>query len=443
MRTEIDREAVCQGFRRNRRRSDAIFQMLDHRAYYERPIAQRHPFCFYEGHLPAFNVNTLLKRALGQPGVDGELERLFERGIDPERAAIDGGDIAWPPRSVVREFADEADRRVLDALANAQLTDERNPLLERGLAVFTILEHELMHHETLLYMAHRLDFAMKRRPANAAQPSRGGPAPVRERVTIPRGIATLGVDAGEVAFAWDNELSRNTVDVAEFAIDVHDVTNADYLEFVEAGGYRRAEFWTEDGWMWRSEAHVDHPLFWERGGGALDPDRWMWRGMFDSFELPLSWPVYVSHAEATAFARWKGARLPSEAEFHRAAFATPSGGERAHPWGDSAPDATRGNFDFASFDPTPVGSHAAGASAWGVHDLVGNGWEWTSTLFAPFAGFHAMPTYPQYSADFFDGQHWVLKGASPATGVKLVRRSLRNWFRPNYPYVYATFRCAR
>jgi formylglycine-generating enzyme required for sulfatase activity len=134
----------------------------------------------------------------------------------------------------------------------------------------------------------------------------------------------------------------------------------------------------------------------------------------------------------------------TEPEYHRATFSTPQGTERAHPWGDEAPVAgMHGNFGFVQWDPAPVHAHPAGVSAWGVHDLVGNGWEWTSSPFAPFAGFHPMATYPEYSADFFDGQHFVLKGASPVTDVQLVRRSFRNWFRPDYPYVYAKFRTAR
>jgi iron(II)-dependent oxidoreductase len=151
----------------------------------------------------------------------------------------------------------------------------------------------------------------------------------------------------------------------------------------------------------------------------------------------------VSHAEAAAFARWKGARLPSEAEFHRAAFGSPAGDERAFPWGNAQPDERHGNFDLRHWDPMPVGSYPGGVSAWGVHDLIGNGWEWTSTIFAPFPGFTPTPAYPRYSADFFDGGHYVMKGASPATAAELVRRSWRNWFRPRYPYPYATFRCVR
>ena len=135
--------------------------------------------------------------------------------------------------------------------------------------------------------------------------------------------------------------------------------------------------------------------------------------MFEEIPLPLAWPVYVSQAEAAAFARWKGRRLPTEAEYHRAAYGSPGGAEREFPWGAAPPQPAHGNFDFQSWEPVPAGARPAGASAWGVHDLVGNGWEWTASEFAPFPGFAAMPSYPEYSAEFFDGRHVVLKGASP------------------------------
>ena len=187
----------------------------------------------------------------------------------------------------------------------------------------------------------------------------------------------------------------------------------------------------------RGDQPIEPPVFWIREGG-----QWLWRGMFENLPLPLSWPVYVSQEDAAAYARSLGRRLMTEPEFHRAAFGTPSGEERRYPWGSDRPDRARGHFDFASWDPVPAGSRPAGASAWGVHDLVGNGWEWTSTLFAPFDGFEPMASYPEYSAEFFDGQHYVIKGASSATAKELIRPSFRNWFRPNYPYVYAKFRTA-
>jgi len=216
------------------------------------------------------------------------------------------------------------------------------------------------------------------------------------------------------------------------------VTNGEFLEFLDAGGYQDERLWSPEDWEWRVRERIEHPLYWRRDG-----QRWNWRAMFEEVELPLSWPVYTSQAEAAAFARWRKKRLPSEAEFHRAAYGEGSGAERSFPWGEEPPDSTRGNFDLFRCDTVPVGSFPAGASAWGVHDLLGNGWEWTSTIFSGFPGFEPMPLYPVYSADFFDGRHYVMKGGSPATVSDLLRRSFRNWFQAHYPYPYATFRCAR
>ncbi|MGH9367244.1 MAG: SUMF1/EgtB/PvdO family nonheme iron enzyme, partial [Thermoanaerobaculia bacterium] len=288
------------------------------------------------------------------------------------------------------------------------------------------------------YMWHRLPYDRKIRPAGAPAPVIGGRPPAAETVRIPAGRATLGAARDSIPFGWDNEFPLLSVDVPAFEIDVHNVTNRDYLEFVEAGGYARENLWDPEDWRWRREERVEHPTFWERENG-----RWLWRGMWERVALPESWPVYVSQAEASAYARWKGKGLPTEAEFHRAAYGTPEEIERSYPWGEEEPDASRGNFDFQRSDPVPVGSYPAGASAWGIQDLVGNGWEWTSSVFEGFPGFTPMPSYPVYSTDFFDGRHFVIKGASPVTAKELVRRSFRNWFRGNYPYVYAAFRCVK
>jgi len=314
----------------------------------------------------------------------------------------------------------EADARVVDALTHADLERPGDPLLDGADAVFTILEHEAMHQETLLYMWHRLPFSQKRRPADYV-PLTNGTAPVEEWREVPAGSAALGADRAALVFGWDNELPSCVADVPAFEIQRHDVTNARFMEFVEAGGYRDPRWWLPEDWRWVQSEKLLHPLFWER----VDED-WYWRGMFELIPLPAAWPVYLSHAEANAYARWRGCRLPTEAEYQRAAVG-----------------AAPGLCDFASWDPEPAGARASGASEYGVEDLVGNGWEWTGSTFGPFPGFRASASYPEYSADFFDGEHFVMKGASPATARELVRPTFRNWFRPRYPYVYATFRCAR
>ncbi len=433
----LDREAVMSWYRRNRARSQALFDLLTDDAYYSQPIALRHPIVFYAGHLPAFSFNTLVKRGLGCPSIDARLETLFARGIDPAQPVAAPAVERWPTRTEVAQFVDEADQRVLDALAHADIERPDRPLLDRAEAVFTILEHEAMHQETLLYMWHRLPFDQKKRPA-AYTPAGDGRVLDREWVDIPAGRATLGVNRDAIPFGWDNELPSCTADVPAFAIERHNVSNAQFLEFVEAGGYQTRDWWRPEDWQWIRADRIEQPAFWEREDG-----RWYWRGMFERIALRMSWPVYVSHAEAAAYARWRGARLPSEAEYQRAAIGSPVGERRCrYPWGNAEPNDAHGVFDFSSWDPQPVGTHPLGASAWGVDDLVGNGWEWTSTPFAPFPGFHAMASYPEYSADFFDEGHYVMKGASPATARELIRPTFRNWFRPHYPYVYATLRCA-
>lgn len=414
-RRDLTHEALIDWYRSARDRTRMIFDLLRPEAYYDQPIPLRHPFVFYEGHLPAFSVNTLVKIAMGKAGIDPRLETLFARGIDPEDEAAGGAEAAWPSRDRVQSYAAACDELIERTIAASPLDDDVAHLV--GDAILTIIEHELMHHETLAYMLHALPYDRKRQPeGNAAAPSSDlSRLPATTR--IPAGRVTLGAD--DCAFGWDNEFPALTVDVADFEIDTRNVTNGDYLGYVEA-------------------TDAPPPHFWVRRDG-----QWYWRGMFELLPLPLDAPVYVTHDEAAAYARWIGKRLPTEAEYHRAAYGTPSGEERPQPWGDEPPDATRGNFDFASWEPVPAGAYPEGASAWGVHDLVGNGWEWTSSVFEGFPGFQPMPLYPAYSSDFFDGVHYVLKGASPVTARELVRRSFRNWFRPSYPYVFATFRCVR
>lgn len=435
--TAQDRQTLIDWYRRNRQRSAGLFDLVDEASYYSKPIDLRHPIVFYEGHLPAFSFNTLVKRGLGGASSDARLEALFARGIDPHESQANLSHdprAGWPSRAEVQAFAAEADARVIDALQEGDIDQPGHPLLDRAEAAFAILEHEAMHQETLLYMWHRLPLAAKRAPEGYT-PQTEGATPHQFDITVPAGRATLGVRADDVEFSWDNERPAAAASVEEFLIDAHNVTNAAFLEFVEAGGYRDQRWWRDEDFAWLVEHRIEHPLFWERHNG-----QWMWRGMFELFPLPPSWPVYVSHAEASAFARWRGRRLPTEAEYQRAAYGTASGEERRYPWGKEAADGTRGIFDFESWDPGPAGSRPRGVSAWGIHDLAGNGWEWTSSVFAPFDGFAPIPSYPEYSADFFDGEHFVMKGGSPATARELLRPSFRNWFRPRYPYVYAGFR---
>lgn len=413
----LDRDAMAARYRAGRRRTAEIYATIAPEAYEDRPLPLRHPFVFYAGHIPAFAYITLVRDALGRPSLNTEFERLFNRGIDPRNAAspLAQKQFSWPDRASIERFGAAVDEAVLDALANATLVDDANPRLVRGEAAFNILEHEDMHHETLMYIVRRLAREKQRGPLSE---HRDVAAPQRDPIAIPAGRATLGARRDAITFGWDNEFDKTVVDVNAFAIDAYDVTNGEWLAFVREGG--------------------PVPVNWFERDGA-----WMLRCAYEDIPLPLSWPVYVTQEQAASYAAHTGGRLPTEAEYHRAAFGTPSGEERTHPWGDATPDPQRhGNFGWRRFDPEPVGSSPDGASAWGVHDLVGNGWEWTATPFGPLPGFRPMASYPVYSADFFEGNHYVIKGAGPCTAAALVRRSLRNWFYLDYPYMDATFRRA-
>jgi gamma-glutamyl hercynylcysteine S-oxide synthase len=384
--------------------TDALFGVVRSDSLYERPIPERNRIIFYLGHLEAFDWNMVCRAGLDVPSFDPQLDRLFAFGIDPPEGQLPNDQPSdWPSIEQTQAYNLRV-REKLDAVW------ENVSLEIRHVAV----EHRLMHAETFAYMLHKLPAERKLGPPTPEQPSGSPPPP--QMVEIPAGVATLGRQRGS-EFGWDNEFEELTVDVPAFAIGRHKVTNGEYLEFVREG--------------------AEAPQFWTKRNGG-----WFLRRMFDEIPLPQDWPVYVTRAEADAYARWKGRTLPNEAQFHRAAYGTDGEAERPFPWGEEWPNARRGNFDFQSWDPVPVTATPGGDSAFGVSQLVGNGWEWTSTVFEPFPGFEPYPFYPGYSANFFDGEHYVIKGGSSRTAARLLRRTFRNWFRPRYPFAYAGFRLA-
>lgn len=427
----------------SRARTDSLFELLSPNSYYDRPIRERHRLIFYLGHLEAFDWN-LLSPALDLRPANATFDRLFAFGIDPLEGNLPTDKPAdWPNIRQVEDYVWRARRNLDAALENADFYDRAQNARRFETLLHVAIEHRLMHAETLAYLLHNLA-AEKLLHRNFLQED-ARRAPSRRRIRIPRGFATLGQRRGwGENFGWDNEFEEQRIYEPEFSIDEFPVTNADFLEFVRAGGYQEKSFWKEADWEWKEKEGLSHPYRWilERGSSPLALDaRWRCRTMFGTVPLPPSWPVYASHSEASAYAAWAGVKLPTESQWHRAAYGLCDGTERDYPWGFTPPEASKGNFHFESWDPCAVDSHPMGASAFGVQDLLGNGWEWTSTAFGPLPGFEPFPFYRGYSADFFDGKHYVMKGGSARTDAVMLRRSFRNWFQPNYPHVFATFRC--
>jgi ergothioneine biosynthesis protein EgtB len=419
-----------------RAETDLLFRLVNRAHLYDRPIPERHRIIFYLGHLEAFDWNLLQPLIPGIKPFDASLDRLFAFGIDPVGDAMPSdqpGD--WPSESNVSNY----NRRVRSTLNQAFTQGEpREWGGGEGADVLlnVAIEHRLMHAETLAYMLHQLPLGAMSGVKQAPHPE---PRPVEhDTLHIPGGEMTLGLARAKMSpFGWDNEFERHVVEVPEFAIDRCKVTNGQFLEFVRAGGYGNRGLWSESAWRWKTERGIEHPSFWSRDAGE-----WQYRAMFERILLPLDWPVYVSHAEASAYAAWCGKRLPTEAEWHRAAYGDWDGREHAYPWGEQAPAPKRGYMEMRRWDPVAVNACPEGRSSFGMDGMLCNGWEWTSSLFAPFSGFQAFECYPGYSANFFDGRHYVLKGGSPRTEQCMLRRSFRNWFQPHYQYVYAGFRCA-
>lgn len=428
--TPLSQETLLERLHLARKQSDELFSIVKPEFLYERPIAERHRIVFYIGHLEAFDWNLLRERVLHVEPFNPGFDRLFAFGIDPTDGGLPSDQPKdWPNIESVREYVAHV-RNVID--------DNLSLHFSVGKDVETLLnvaiEHRLMHAETLAYMLHQLPYDHKQPPPHQPHIVVGPVTP--SMVEIPSGSATLGLSRHDGQFGWDNEFEIHHVDVPAFAIDQYMVTNRQYLEFVSSGGYQNEKLWTQPDWQWITTNQIQHPVFWSR-----IQDGWNYRTMFEEISLPMDWPVYVSHAEASAYASWVGKTLPTEGQWHRAAYGTPESGERFYPWGNSDPDPRKGNFDFYRWDPSPVGAFPEGRSAFGNFDMLGNGWEWTSTLFAPFTGFEPFPFYRGYSADFFDGKHYVIKGGSARTAASMLRRSFRNWFQPHYQYVYAGFRC--
>jgi ergothioneine biosynthesis protein EgtB len=425
----------------SRLKTDELFRIVRTEFLCDRPIAERHRIVFYLGHLEAFDWNLIAGQALGMGPLHREFDRLFAFGIDPVSGGLPQDKPSdWPSLAEIDAYNLRVREKLDNILESHSPGSARDWQYPREVILNAAVEHRLMHAETLAYMLHQLTPQKKLSPRDSRPVTSARPRVqlVSRMIDIPAGTATQGIPRGGESFGWDNEFEEHSVEVPAFAIDSHKVTNEEFFKFVREGGYEDRRFWGDADWSWIKMHGINHPCFWFMRQG-----QWFYRAMFEELPLPADWPVYVSHAEAAAYARFVGKSLPTEAQFHRAVYGTPEGTERTYPWGNETPSAAHGNFNFQHWDPVAVGSYPAGRSAFGLEDALGNGWEWTSSTFAPLPGFEPFPFYRGYSADFFDQNHYVVKGGSPRTAACMFRRSFRNWFQPHYPYVYASFRCAR
>lgn len=371
----------------------------------------------------------LVRDVGGREPVRADIDHLYDafRHARADRPALPLLDPVQA-RGYVRTVRD----KVLDVLNSSPLRGNR--LVDRGFAFGMIAQHEQQHDETML-ATHQLRAGVA---VLTAAPAPAARVAVGDEVVIPAGEFTMGTSSDP--WALDNERPEHRVQLPGFAIDAAPVTNAQYLAFIDDGGYHRPGLWSERGWAYRVEADLTAPQFWER-----DSDNRWWRRVFGTLApvRPQQPVVHVCWFEAEAYANWAGKRLPTEAEWEKAArFDPATGRSRRYPWGDAEPDETTANLGQRHLEPADVGAYPAGASPSGVHQLIGDVWEWTASGFEPYPGFAAFP-YREYSEVFFGGDYRVLRGGSFGTDPVACRSTFRNWDHPIRRQIFSGFRLAR
>jgi len=422
------RTRVAEALVRSRDRSIALTDAVDDDEVVRQHSKLMSPLIWDLAHVGNQEELWLVRDVGGREPVRQDIDELYD-AFKYARSDRPGLPLLAPAeaRAYLRQVRD----KVLDVLDHTPLEGSR--LVDNAFAFGMIAQHEQQHDETML-ATHQLRAGA---PVLDAPPPPPGASLAAAEVLVPAGPFTMGTSTEP--WALDNERPAHTIDVPAFFLDTAPITNGDYLRFLESGGYDDQRWWSTLGWRHIRDAEITAPRFWERDG-----DRWVRLRFGVHQPLNRREPVvHVSFHEAEAYAAWAGRRLPTEAEWEKAARYDPSSGRsRRYPWGDDDPGPQHANLGQRHLQPAEVGAYPAGASPLGVHQLVGDVWEWTSSDFHAYPGFTVFP-YAEYSQVFFGGDYKVLRGGSFGTDPVTCRGTFRNWDYPIRRQIFAGFRCAR
>ena len=423
------KELVAQGLEAVRRRSLSLVDPVPEQDLVAQHSPLMSPLVWDLAHVGNFEEIWLLRTIAGLPARDPLLDDIYDafKHARRERTRLR---LLDPTQS--RGYISDVRGRVLDVLERIEL-NPANPLLAQAYVYGMVIQHEQQHDETMLAT---LQLRRAEYPVTDAPPAPAGPA-APEEVLVPAGTFVLGTDTEP--WAYDNERPAHEVHLDSYWIDTAPVSNRQYLEFIEDGGYSTPAWWAGRGWEWRLENAAEHPQFWFR-----DTNGWSRTRFGRPESLPLDEPVqHVCWFEADAYARWAGKRLPTEAEWEKAASWDPAARRKLRfPWGDGEPTTDLANLRQTRFHPAPAGSFPAGASPYGCRQMIGDVWEWTSSDFSAYPGSVAFP-YKEYSEVFYGRDYKVLRGGSWATHPVAVRNTFRNWDYPIRRQIFSGFRCAR
>ena len=425
---ELWRSHVVEVLTRARDRSELLTDVVDDDDLVRQHSPLMSPLIWDLAHIGNQEELWLVRDVGGRAPVRQDIDELYDAF---KHARTDRPTLPLLGPAEARHYVREVRDKVFDVLDHSTL--EGRPFLEQAFAFGMIAQHEQQHSETML-ATHQLRSGAA---VLDAPPPPPGTRLLASEVLVPAGAFTMGTSIEP--WALDNERPAHLVEVAGYFIDTAAVTNSAYLEFMNAGGYDDSRWWSAQGWAHREESGLTAPLFWERDGGT-----W-WRLRFGVREqVPPHEPVmHVSFHEAEAYACWAGKRLPTEAEWEKAARWDPATGRsRRYPWGDEDPGPEHANLGQSHLRPAEAGAYPRGVSPLGVHQLIGDVWEWTSSDFGGYPGFRVFP-YDEYSLVFFGADYKVLRGGSFGADAVAVRGTFRNWDYPIRRQIFAGFRCAR
>ncbi len=428
----IEKDVVVEGLKEARERTRFLLERIS-----EEDLVAQHdpimsPLIWDFGHIGNYEELWLLNEAYGKRLSDRELYDMYDASLHTREERPSLNLLDW---TSANRYLDGVREAVLATLEEADF-DGDEPLLKDGFVYHMIVQHECQHNETMLQ-------TLQLKKGGGYKPVSGVELPAaetveEEMVLIPEGSFVMGTD--NRARALDNERGEHVVALPDFLIDKTPVTNQAFAGFVEDGGYERPEFWDPAGWEYIKEEVITAPRHWYRD----EPNGW--RTQRFGFDEPLNLKapvVHVSWYEADAYARWAGKRLPTEAEWEKAASWDPdTDTKRLYPWGDEAPTPQKANLDQLAFRAAEVGAYPEGASAYGVLGMIGDVWEWTATDLYAYPGFEAFP-YKEYSEIFFGPDYKVLRGGSWATRPPAIRNTFRNWDFPIRRQLFCGFRCAK
>ena len=402
--------------------------LVDDTGFYQKPIPLRHPLIFYLGHTATFFINKLLLANLLQERIDPQMESIFAVGVD-EMSWDDLSDkhYNWPSVSEVKNYRSKVRARVLQLIESLDLSlpiNWENPWWPIVMGI----EHERIHLETstVLIRQHELSKVQSFTQWSICQDT--GLAPTNKLITVAAGTVNIGKAFDDAYYGWDNEYGHHQADVAEFKASQYLVSNQEFLEFVEDGGYEQEQFWSEEGNAWRQFSKAKHPTFWRWHNG------WRLRLMTEEIDMAWDWPAEVNYLEAKAFCEWKTQktglqiRMPTEDEWYR--LCAQAGVEELN---DKSANANLHLEHYASSCPVNRYQHGQ----W--FDVVGNVWQWTETPIYPFDDFKVHSLYDDFTTPTFDGKHNIIKGGSWISAGNEARLSARYAFRRHF-FQHAGFR---